>query len=152
MNLIQWIDKDLTEIQNTEQFNDYFHGIGITKIEDDMSMFNEQKGIDLILSRLLQVTSIHLFSGNNPQAKRFQDNIIHDLNFEMDQSAIIRTLGDPKRTGGGYTDIFGEVPIWDKYIYNAYSLHLEYSISTGKLDLITFGSLKLEPHLNSKLQ
>jgi hypothetical protein len=69
----------------------------------------------------------------------------------MTRPGVEKTF-QPDKMGGGYKDIFGEVLLWDKYYFDTYSLHVQYSSETGCIDIITLGSLELEPYLNSVLQ
>jgi len=152
MDLTNWIDKKIDDIRDTKEFNEFFFGIEMNTIDRDKYLFNADKGIDIVMSNLLMIHSIHLFSGNTPESKRFLGTTVNNINFEMNRSDVKKFLGKPNKEGGGYKDIFGNVPSWDKYYFDTYTLHLQYSISTGRIDIITIGSLKLESYLNSALQ
>ena len=152
MDLIHWVDKRIDQIRETKDFNTFFSGIEMSAIDCERYLFNPEKGIDIVMSESMIVHSIHLFSGNTPESKRFQGIDVNNVRFEMNRSDVEMLLGKPNKKGGGYKDIFGGVPPWDKYYYDTYTLHLQYSLSADKIDLITIGSLKLEPHLNSALQ
>jgi hypothetical protein len=151
MDLVKWIDKNIEEIKETKEYGQFFSA-EMTVIDLNRYLFNAEKGIDIVMSDSMIITAIHLFSGNTLESKRFQGVCVHDINFEMNCFNVEKILGNPNKKGGGYTDIFGQVPRWDKYYFDTYSLHLQYSPSTDKIDLITIGSLKLEPYLNSAFQ
>jgi hypothetical protein len=152
MTLINWIDKKLDDIKKTEEFKEFFSGIEITTIDVNKYLFNPRKGIDIVMSEMMIVSSIHLFSGNTSKSESFNGESINNVNFNMKRVDVEKILGQPNRSGGGYKDIFGDVPLWDKYYFDTYSLHLQYSLETGCIDIITLGSLQLEPYLNSALQ
>ncbi len=152
MSLINWIDKKIEDVKEKELFNDFFLGIEISEVDNDRYLFNPDKGIDIVMSEKMIIHSIHLFSGNTPESKKFVRESINNINFEMSQLEIESFLGKANKKGGGYKDIFGDIPCWGKYYFGTYSLHLQYSLFTSKIDIITIGSLKLEPYLNSILQ
>lgn len=152
MELINWIDKPLSEVKRTKEFNEYFFEIEIETIEDEKYMFNPEKGIDIVMNKTTNIHTIHLFSGRTSESKRYAGEIVFNLNFEMKQSDIFKALGKPNRYGQEHKDIFGTVPAWDKYYYDSYSLHLQYNSTNERIDLITLSSLTLEPYLNSSLQ
>lgn len=152
MNLINWIDKKEKEINETKEFREFFSEFEIKIIEHDRYLFNCEKGIDIVMSESMMIHSIHLFSGNTIESKRFEGKLLNNISFEMNQLDINKKLGKPNKNGGGYHDIFGNVPYWNKYYFETYSLHLQYSPTSGNIDIITIGSLKLEPYLNSSSQ
>lgn len=152
MDLINWVDKKIDEIKEIKDFNKFFSDIKINAIGYENYLFNPEKGIDIVMSDSMIVHSIHLFSGNTPESKKFQGIVINNLSFEMNSSDVAILLGEPNKKGGGYKDIFGSVPRWNKYYFDTYTLHLQYSHTTDEIDIITIGSLKLEPYLNSALQ
>lgn len=152
MKLINWIDRKLDEVKNSEKFSEYFSTIEIETIEGNKYLFNPEKGIDIVMSDLLIIQSIHLFSGKTPESKAYTGGKVHGLDFGMSKSDATKILGTPNKQGGGYKDIFGDVPAWDKYYFGTHALHLQYSLSDGSIELITILSLTLEPYLNSSLQ
>lgn len=152
MFLVNWIDKKLDDIKNTQNFKKFFSGIEMSTIDENNYLFNSEKGIDIVMTETMDIFSIHLFSGNTRESKAFNGVSINAIDFSMTRPDVEKILGKPNRTGGGYKDIFGDVPLWTKYYFDTYSLHLQYSLTTGYIDLITLGSLKLEPYLNSRLQ
>lgn len=152
MKFTNWIDRRFDEIKETQEFKEFFSAIELTIIDCDNYLFNPEKGIDVVMTVGLVIKSIHLFSGNTSESKEFKGEIINKLTFQMDRLDVERILGKPNRKGGGYKDILGDVPSWDKYYFDFYSLHIQYSLLTGRIDLITIGSLDLEPYLNSALQ
>ena len=151
MFLISWIDKDLNQLRNDYTFKRYFDAIEEQKIEDSYYLVNVDSGIDTVysLERILQ--SIHLFSKGD-EMRPYQGKIPFDLNFKMSQLEVIKTLGSPEKEGGGYRDIWGKVPPWGKYIFNNYSLHVQYSEDGGNISLFTIGSLALEPYFDARRQ
>ena len=78
--------------------------------------------------------------------------IVHQLDFNMSREDVVTILGKPNRNGGGYKAVWGFVPLWDKYHFGTYTLHIQYSRNGESIDLITIGSLALERDLNSSLQ
>jgi hypothetical protein len=98
------------------------------------------------------ITSIHLFSGNTSDAKRFEGSPVNNISFDTTQEDVQKVLGTPTRKGGGYKDVLGVVPKWDKYYFDFYTLHFQYAALTGKIDIMTIATMKLEPYFNSSLQ
>jgi hypothetical protein len=151
MFLISWIDKKVTEIENDTMFKKYFKGIEIEEIEGTSFLINSESGIELVLSDVLIVHSIHLFPFNR-ENKEYNGEIPFSLKFSTPRHMIREVLGEPNKSGGGHFDLLGAVPKWDKYYFNDFSLHLQYSIDESKIDLITIASLKLEAYFNIGLQ
>lgn len=152
MFLTNWIDKKVDEIQNTKDFNCFFANVEIDTIDSGKYLFNPEKGINIVMTEFKVITSIHLFSGNTNEAKRFEGPLMHNIDFEMTQAQVRKHLGSPKRNGGGHNSLYGRVAVWDKYHFDIYSLHFQYSALTDQIDLLTITTLKLEPYFDSSLQ
>jgi hypothetical protein len=152
MVLLNWIDKNLFEINKNQYFLTLFDSTEIQFIEDKGYLFNSIKGINTVISNKNVIQSIHLFSGKDLKNCRFKDELPNDLNFEMDIKSVLELLGFPNRNGGGYKDIFGEVPLWNKYYFDGYVLHIQYTSFDKSIDMVTISSKYLEPYLNSNLQ
>lgn len=152
MEIINWIEKELDDIKSDLTFKEYFDDL---ELEDDgvvYYLFNPDKGIDIVINKMFFVQTIHLFSGNTDDGKRFSGVIPESLSFNMSQSAVRSKFGNPNRSSIGFKDITGNVPAWDKYYLDFYSIHLQYSADKKGIDLITIASLKLEQQLNARLQ
>jgi hypothetical protein len=151
MFLTNWIDKKIEEIQGDIMFKKHFNGVEVQEIEGAFYLFNPESGIDIVLSDVLVVQSIHLFAFSGKH-KGYESEIPMGLIFSMSQSTIKEKLGEPAKSGGGYRDILCTIPMWDKYFFKGFSLHLQYSEWGSKIDLITIGSLRLEAYFNIGLQ
>ena len=152
MELTNWIDKYLTELRKNKTFEELFSDKELINIEHNKHLYNPEKGLDMVMDDYLKIHTIHLYSGNTSDGKEFMGGRIHHVDFSMNRESVKNILGEPNRTGGGYKAVWGMVPLWDKYYFEKYFLHLQYSQKCGSIDLITIGSLSLESDLNSSLQ
>jgi hypothetical protein len=148
MGIINWIDKELSELKGMPLFKACFQKTIIEEDDGVSYLFNAPKGINLILTDDFSVGSIHLFSGNNNETKRYRGIIPFDLKFSMSRTVINRKFGRPDRKGGGYTDFLGTLPVWDKYFLKNCSLHIQYATDTNSIDFIALASLGKESYLD----
>lgn len=124
MEIIEWIDKQLKYVEKSPLFKKYFDGIEIIEDEGRNYLFNPKFGIDIVLSDDLKVQSIHFFSEQKRKNKEFNGSMPFNLNFSMNRSIVKQILGIPNKTGGGYTNMLGKIPFWDKYLFSGYGLHV----------------------------
>src|ERR1700754_5113173 len=125
MFLTNWIDKRFDYINSEPLFKECLGEIEMEEIDGTYYLLNVEKGIDIVLSDALVVQSIHLFSGHS-DSKEYRGEIPLGLRFSMSKDIVNELLGDPNKRSSGYTDMFGRVPSWDKYLFEDYSLHVQY--------------------------
>lgn len=151
--ITNWIDKKIIDLVDTEKYQEYFRDQLPTIFEDRRYIANNAKGIELVLSDLDLVVSIHLFGNNRISESEFYGILPLNMNFSFSKDIVRSILGTPQRSGGGYSQIlYGVLPVWDKYIMNKFSIHLEYSSDESSISMITIASLSLESYLNADLQ
>ena len=71
MDLRTWINKKLSEIQDTLDYSKYFDTIVLQAEADVYSLFNPELGIDLIFRPDQSIKAIHLYSENHGGSKIF---------------------------------------------------------------------------------
>lgn len=153
MELTNWINKKLSEVENNDKFKRYFKDSIIANILERDFLINNSMGIDLILTELQIIETIHLFSADEINGiSCYEGQMPFNLNFTSSRTEVNAILGKPNRSGGGYNSIVGHIPLWDKYYFANYTLHFQYSDQSQSIDLVTIGSLETEPYLNSDLQ
>jgi len=151
--ITNWVDKELKEINSSKIFKRYFENISIEAIEDDNHLTNEAEGIGLVMDSVFMINSIHLYSGNDDSGQIFKGEIPFDIKFSFSRETIHAILNKPQKSGGGHEILYmGYINHWDKYYFENFSLHLQYSIDNSSIDLITIASLQLEEYFNSDLQ
>ena len=151
--LLDWIDKDLNEIISEDNFKNYFDNITPKQDDDVFYLTSSENGIEILLSKDKKVTSIHLFSNGLNKMKEFEGILPNKLSFLLNRQQVIDNLGKPNISGGGVSNIlYGKVRPWDKYLFNKYSLRIEYSDSSDRILLVTCASKKLEQYLNTNYQ
>jgi len=153
VEIINLIDKNLKGINSTEVFKKYFEGILVEEIDDSYYLTNKVKGIGLVIDSAFIINSIHLYSGNDDTAETFRGGIPFDMEFSFGRDKIHAVLGKPIKSGGGHKILYmGYINYWDKYYFDNFSMHFQYSIDNSCIDLITIASLQLEEYFNSDLQ
>lgn len=149
----EWINKELGDLTNDFLFKKYFSQIPLIKDENIYYLSNKQEGIDVRLSNALKITSINLFSGKYTDSEMFRNALPHGVDFSFSRSDVQNSFGMPTKSGGGNRNLlFGNIPVWDKYYLDNYSIHFQYSADERSIDLVTLMSLELEPYFNSGLQ
>jgi hypothetical protein len=142
MEILSWINKNLSEIQGTVLFSRYFDTTTVEERIGDFDLFNRQLGIDLVLRTDLSVRAIHLYSGLQEGVNQFMDELPFNLGFSLSREETRQHLGVPTVTGGGdYSILYGTTPPWDKYRYESFFLHIQFLPDTQRLDLVTIFSL-----------
>jgi len=143
MEYLNWIDKKLDDINDTLLFGKYFDSILYEEGIDVFYLLNPELGIDLILRTDFFIKAIHFYSGKETGIKMFSGNLPIGLQFYFSRIETIAMLGKPDVVGGGdFSLIYGTTPFWDKYLFQGYSLNLQFSEKLDKIDLITISSLK----------
>lgn len=143
--LFNWLDKHINEISDSDLYKKNFSDRIIDNIEEDFFLENLDKGIDVIFTNEMIVSSIHLYSDNFMGSKSFKGDLPFNLEFYKTKKEVNKMLGEPMVSGGGYDDsIFGYVDLWDKYYYDFYSLHVKYAREGERILLITLGTLRFE--------
>ena len=146
--IISWVGKKLNSIDSSLLFKDYFRSCQQEELENTIYLSNKTKGIELVMTNTLIITSIHLFSGNNSRNNlpynSFTGKLPGNLEFSFSREDIHLLLGIPSESGGGQEVVYlGYVPIWDKYYFNNYSIHIQYSNTFESFNMLTVSSLIL---------
>ena len=143
MEILTWIDKDLVEIKGTLLFGKYFDSILPEASIDVTHIFNPTCGINMVLSLDNSVTAIHFFSGKDGLTNQFIDILPFDLKFSNTNKETRLLFGEPDQCGGGEKSIlYSKTKNWDKYFFEDFSLHLQFSDIDCSIDLITIISTK----------
>jgi len=143
MEVLNWIDKKLYDIKGSLVFGGYFDTVLLEKGAKVYYLLNPHRGIDLILREDMSIKAIHFYSGKQKGTNQFTDELPFGLDFSLLKSDTRKILGEPAMSGGGgYSALYGQVPLWDKYLYDCFSLHLQFSEDQKTLDLITIGSFQ----------
>jgi len=141
MHILTWLDKNVNNINQDPLFIKYFGSKSIEKGIDVYWLFNPELGIDLIMREDYFIKSIHFFSGSQNDSRQFTDPLPLDLDFSFSRKKTRALLGEPDSIGGGgFSFLYGITPPWDKYLFDNYALHLQFSESEDEIDLITIGS------------
>lgn len=144
-NFIDWLNKKVDDISNTLLFSRYFEKAILSKIEETFYLTNKFKGIEVVLSINLVVTSIHFFSDLNEETNAFQEELPLKIKLTYDRIKIRQILGTPNKNGGGIeVQILGYILCWDKYCFNNFSLHIQYSKNNNLINMVTIASLDIE--------
>ncbi|EHQ24334.1 hypothetical protein [Mucilaginibacter paludis] len=142
MDILNWIDKKYTDIENDKLYKEYFSSISLEEGIDVLFLLNLSMGIDIILNKNYHVKGIHFYSGSQKGGSRFEGNLPFNLDFSFSQQDTRSLLGMPNSSGGGdFSFLYGVVPDWDKYLFDSYSLNLQFSKDKLTIDLITVDSL-----------
>lgn len=150
--IINWIDKDLNEISSSKLFLRYFENKEIIRDETDYYVSNESKGIEIVASLNFEINAVHLFSEHGIY-RAYEGKLPSKVDFSLNNIDVHSILGKPNKTGGGNKALYiGLIPLWDKYYFDNYTLHFQYSADKFGIDMITIGSLKLEEYFNSEMQ
>lgn len=140
-----WIDKKIESIKNDDSFKYYFEGEEISTIEDSCYLTSDEHGIEIVMDFEQIIQSIHFFSGQNKQHSCFLGDLPLGIKFSDYRSDIINKIGNPDKSGGGESDFFfGDIPLWDKYYFLNYSLHIQFQKNGTSIEIVTLGSLNLE--------
>lgn len=142
MELLTWIDKNLYEIKHTLLYSKYFDSIQLNDVGGIYYLLNPQLGLDITFTELFHVKSIHFYLGSEKGIGQFEERLPLDLDFSFSRDHSRMLLGDPMQSGGGgFNIIYGEAPFWDKYRYDSFYLHLQFSKEKQSINLITIDSL-----------
>ena len=143
MELLEWIDKPISEVKDSLLYGKYFDSILLENAGDICFLLNAQLGVDVIFRDDLSIKAIHFYSGKQTGVNQFTDKLPLGLSFGNSRNQARSVLGDPLETGGGsHSVLYGTASPWDKYIYENFSLQLQFSENNDRIHLITIDSLK----------
>lgn len=93
----------------------------------------------MYLEKIYLLKQYIFFSGkdNDQNASQYNDDLPQNLQFTYTREISRSILGQPQKSGGDNKII----PFWDKYTFDNYSLHLQFS-KDSTIDLVTLISLK----------
>jgi hypothetical protein len=141
MDMLNWVGKNLEEINSTVLYDYYFNKVPKKKGIDVYYLYNSQKGIDMILHEDNRIKAIHFYSGKQEGASKFAEELPFNLNFSFSRADVQRLLRVVNFSGGGnFSFLYGPAPIWDKYLFENLSLHLQYSPDEKNIELVTIDS------------
>ena len=149
---IEFMGKEYSIIKYSELFIKHFRGIEIRGDSDRFSIVNEDDGIDIIFSDRLICQAIHFFSGNYGKGNKFCGQLPMDLSFHQTRNEVNVKYGTPSYKGGGDGEaniFFGMIPSWDKYVFEKYTVHIQYNKTGMNIDLITLMSPSMESYLEN---
>jgi hypothetical protein len=148
-----WIDKELKDISKTKLYYYFFGYAPIQTVDGTNYISNKEKGIELVLANEKIISTIHFFGDGRPDEKKFRETMPLNINLNCSRQQILDNFGMPNESGGGQRNLyFGTIPYWDKYFFDTYSLHFQYSDEKTKIDLVTIMSLDLEKQFNISRQ
>jgi hypothetical protein len=150
--LIQFIDKKFKDIKLSKYFCEITENRKLLQnLDNDRYYIKcENYGLEFLFSKSKVLNSIYLKSHNyckiweeNDEIKQFTGILPRNLKFEMPPEIVHQTLGNPDISGGGGFFV-GRIPVWNKYLFENYSLHIQYTEDLSSIELITIMSLSLE--------
>ena len=110
-------------------------------------------GFSLLLTGADIVGAIHIYAHPNGEYHAFLDELPFGIAPNTTQAEAHVLFGPPTRTGGPIVPIIPSKPVvyWDRWDYERYSIHLEYSELRDSVLLITIASIsKTSPESSSK--
>ncbi len=141
MELLTWIDKKITEINGTLLFSKYFDTILPEEGIDVSYLFNPSAGIDIIIRKDNSIKAIHFYSGKIDGASQFKDALPFNIDFSQTREAVQVIFGKPGQSGGGEKSfLYNKTKFSDKYFFDRYDLHLQFSEIDSTIDLMTISS------------
>lgn len=142
MDITNWIGKPLSQIKDNLLYRRYFDSISLERGIDVWFLLNLEMGIDLILFENYYVKAIHFYSGKKEKTSRYIDNLPFNLDFSFTNNQTRLLLGEPDLSGGGdFSFLYGDTPAWDKYLFENYTLHIQFSEVDKSIDLLTIDSI-----------
>lgn len=152
--IINWIDKELVQVNDRPIFKKYFEEQVMTEGENVFYLANKESGIEVVMPVDFVIDTIHLFSGNKQDGfKSFKGDLPFGLSFSNDMEVVRSVIGRPDKSGGGHRALYiGLVSFWDKFYFENYSLHFSYTEDCKSIEKITIASMRLEEYFNSSLQ
>lgn len=150
--IADWVGMELDGIAEEELFKHLFPVTALEKNEDTFYLTNPGKGIELVISKVKVVTTVHLFSGQEYGYGLFDEEMPFNLSFSFRKEDLRGLFGDPDRTGGGYNALYlGYVDPWEKFYLSPHTIHVVYK-EGGHIAKISIGLLSMENYFNSSLQ
>jgi hypothetical protein len=109
-----------------------------TQIDKRYYADSASQGISLTANEDRKIVAIQLYSEGYEQHAQFRGSIPNGIAFDMTKDDIRALLGNPAASGGGGTiPVLGKVKRWDRFEYPDHCLHLLYSDTDDKVQLIS---------------
>lgn len=135
-----FLGRAYSELRHNEVYRNYFIGMEVSGYEDSFSVSSHGKGIELKLTDELVCKAIFFFSEESEDRKAFSDLLPLSLDFSMSITDVRKLLGLPHRSGGGEGEaniFYGSIPQWDKYLFDGFSLHVQYNSELSRIKMLT---------------
>ncbi|WP_240229623.1 hypothetical protein [Devosia lacusdianchii] len=96
-----------------------------------------EAGISLVLPDGVMVSAVQVH-GSTSGFSQFAGELPHGIDFSMGREHARALLGDPDSEGEARNlPLLGLKPAWDSFLMDGYRLHLEYTIDTTSIQLVS---------------
>ena len=95
-------------------------------------------GFEIALNGKGLINTIFLYSGFKDGFSECPFALPKGLSFDQQRRECLTALGPPKLSGGPMADFLTKQPIrWDRWDYEGWALHLEFSMETEQIRMVT---------------
>ena len=125
------LDVVYTEVESSI-FNECIDYYDLKRVETDLygdlTVFYQSEfhgiSIEIITSKVSQITLFH----KDKEYGHYKGEIPFGISFSVNKSAVIQAVGKPPErfSEGASSRLLGEVPAWDRFDFDNYSLHIIY--------------------------
>jgi hypothetical protein len=99
------------------------------------------KGITVIFGEPDTINTIQLYGPDHQKFDSFTEPMPHGITFMMSRQDIRQRLGQPLRShDAGTVPVLGATAPWDLYAMDGYTMHLEYSPTSGLIQLVSLAT------------
>lgn len=138
--IIGWLEQNFDSLTEDSIFKFYFSDVDLEVIMKNLYLTNSEEGIGLVLNNEKKILSIHLYSKGYNGHKEYRGEFAFNIDFQASKYFVHQRLGEPAKSGGGEVINFifkGPISKWDKYYFENYSLHFQYTDNESTINLIT---------------
>lgn len=151
--IIQILNKNINEIKKLNWlFSKNELGL-IEEIENELYAEYKKNGLSIVFIGGKSV-SFFLYSEGVDGYAGFNGDIGLPINFKMSCDKVRDVLGQPQEFNSEIkkSEIQGDIPIWDRYDFDKYSIHVQYRNDMKNIELITVMDASVVPNKRGRRQ
>jgi hypothetical protein len=112
--------------------------IDLDVIEDRAFIAANEQGVSIMAGPEYQIDTLHFYAEGVQGSHGYAGELPLNVHFGQKRNELLNALGKSSKSGGGRLNVKGEmIPKWDRFDFDTFSIHLQFSVPTDALELVT---------------
>ncbi len=120
--------------------------IDLDVIEDRAFIAAEDQGVSITAGPQYRIDTLHFYAKGVQGSQGYVGELPLNVHFGQKQDEMSGLPGKPSKTGGGRLSPRGEmIPKWERFDFDTFSVHLQFSVPEDALELVTVMDREIVP-------